>query len=182
MVYLQCDDVNNMTVKPGNWTHTEPAVAALLRVAAAQQPAPLPFLFVSDAASSSSKPYREFFECVATALTIATARAQSPRLLQRRRCRRPSALYICVAAVHASLCLVRRVSSASEGVRSCAARPFLECACAAVTGTWGKLSLCSRASLRCAMPRPAHTPSAARTLMRAFSPLSRLIPTPPPKV
>ena len=53
--YLQCDDVNNMTVKNGNWTHTAPAVAALLDAAAAHQPTPLPFLFVSDAASSSSK-------------------------------------------------------------------------------------------------------------------------------
>ena len=49
VVYMQCDDVNNMTVKNGNWTHTEPAVQALLEVAAAREPAPLPFLFINDA-------------------------------------------------------------------------------------------------------------------------------------
>ena len=39
VVYLQSDDVNNMTVKNGTWTHTEPAVSALLQV----NPVPPPF-------------------------------------------------------------------------------------------------------------------------------------------
>ena len=37
VVYLQCDDVNNMCVKNGTWTHTEPAVSALLQVQPARR-------------------------------------------------------------------------------------------------------------------------------------------------
>ena len=32
---LQSDDINNVTVKGGNWTHCQPAVNKILRVAAA---------------------------------------------------------------------------------------------------------------------------------------------------
>lgn len=60
----ESDDINNMTIKGGNWTYDQPAVHALLGVAA-NQPfprKPLPFVFVSDARSISTKPYRHDFE------------------------------------------------------------------------------------------------------------------------
>jgi len=58
---LQSDDINNVTIKGGNWTHTTPAVKRIIAVAAAHDP-PLPFVFYSDARSSTSKPYRAAFE------------------------------------------------------------------------------------------------------------------------
>ena len=81
---LQSDDVNNMTIKGGNWTFSDPSVRALLDVAASQdvshmeaenpsrasdvarKGSALPFVFVSDARSISTKPYRGDFEYIDT--------------------------------------------------------------------------------------------------------------------
>jgi len=65
-ITLQCDDINNVTVKGGNWTYTEPSVKKILAVAA-QPPSggsALPFVFFSDARSVSTKPYRDDFEYI----------------------------------------------------------------------------------------------------------------------
>jgi hypothetical protein len=66
---LQSDDINNMTVKGGNWTHCQPAVNKILRVAASptlnnKPKRQLPIVFVSDARSISTKPYRHAFEYI----------------------------------------------------------------------------------------------------------------------
>ena len=61
---LQSDDINNMTVKGGNWTYSDPSVKAILDVCAAHKPHPLPFIFVSDACSVTTKPYRGDFEYI----------------------------------------------------------------------------------------------------------------------
>ena len=61
---LQSDDLNNMTIKGGNWTYAQPSVNQLLHVCA-NQPFPrksIPFVFLSDARSISTKPYRKDFE------------------------------------------------------------------------------------------------------------------------
>ena len=60
---LQSDDINNVTVKGGNWTYTDPSVKKILAVCARHVP-PLPFVFYSDARSVSTKPYREDFEYI----------------------------------------------------------------------------------------------------------------------
>lgn len=87
VLYLQSDDINNMTVKGGNWTFAEPAVSALLGVASKASPHPLPFLFVSDACSSTSKPYR----CVRHPKLLAHFHnLRSPPFLST--CRRPATL------------------------------------------------------------------------------------------
>ena len=61
---LQCDDINNMTIKGGNWTYTEPAIKKIMDVA--EKPSnkgkPLPVVIYSDARSVSTKPYRSDFE------------------------------------------------------------------------------------------------------------------------
>ena len=60
---LQSDDINNVTIKGGNWTYTEPSVKKIIAVAAKQKP-PLPFVFYSDARSVTTKPYRTDFEYI----------------------------------------------------------------------------------------------------------------------
>ena len=63
---LQSDDINNMTLKGSNWTYGDPAIAQLLDVCAKQEfpRKPIPFIFLSDARSISTKPYRQMFEYV----------------------------------------------------------------------------------------------------------------------
>ena len=63
---LQSDDINNMTIKGGNWTYAQPAVEQLLSVSAATPfpGRPIPLVFVSDARSISTKPYRHDFEYI----------------------------------------------------------------------------------------------------------------------
>jgi hypothetical protein len=66
---LQSDDINNMTVKGGNWTHVQPAVSKILGVAASttvggKPKAKQPLIFTSDARSISTKPYRGGFEYI----------------------------------------------------------------------------------------------------------------------
>ena len=53
VITLQSDDINNVTVKGGNWTFTEPSVKKIIKVCADNK---LPFVFYSDARSSTSKP------------------------------------------------------------------------------------------------------------------------------
>ena len=60
-IVLQSDDINNMTIKGGNWTWTEPAVKKIIEVCAKQKPI-IPFVFYSDARSVTTKPYRSDFE------------------------------------------------------------------------------------------------------------------------
>ena len=60
---LQSDDINNVTVKGGNWTYTKPSIEKIVKVAAAQNP-PLPIVFYSDARSVTTKPYRQDFEYI----------------------------------------------------------------------------------------------------------------------
>lgn len=61
-IVLQSDDINNVTVKGGNWTYTTPSVKKIIKTCAAQKPKPLPFVFYSDARSVTTKPYRAAFE------------------------------------------------------------------------------------------------------------------------
>ena len=37
-IVLQSDDINNVTIKGGNWTYTEPSVKKIIDVCAAQKP------------------------------------------------------------------------------------------------------------------------------------------------
>lgn len=60
-IVLQSDDINNVTIKGGNWTYTEPAVKMILDVCAAKK---IPFVFYSDARSTTTKPYRNDFEYI----------------------------------------------------------------------------------------------------------------------
>jgi len=60
---LQSDDLNNLTLKGGNWTYLQPAMQELLRVAGSK-PRKLPLIFYSEARSVSTKPYRATFEYV----------------------------------------------------------------------------------------------------------------------
>ena len=86
---LQSDDINNMTVKGGNWTYSDPSVKAILDVCAAQKPQPLPFIFVSDACSVTTKPYRGDFEVQRELLrwhpALPPYPTPSPHPLERRR-------------------------------------------------------------------------------------------------
>lgn len=62
---LQSDDINNVTVKGGNWTYTAPAIKAVIDVCAAtDKKNPLPLIIYSDARSTTTKPYRLQFEYV----------------------------------------------------------------------------------------------------------------------
>ena len=66
---LQSDDINNVTIKGGNWTNVQPAVNKILSVCAAtslnsRPKKKLPLVFQSDARSISTKPYRHDFEYI----------------------------------------------------------------------------------------------------------------------
>ena len=63
VITLQSDDINNVTLKGGNWTFTMPSIKKVIDVCAKQSP-PLPFVFYSDARSSTSKPYRNDYEYI----------------------------------------------------------------------------------------------------------------------
>lgn len=54
---FQSDDFNSMTIKGGMWTYSDPAIKALVDIAA-QQPSKMPIVFRSDACSVTTKPYR----------------------------------------------------------------------------------------------------------------------------
>jgi len=58
---LQCDDINNVTVKGGNWTYTEPSLKKITKVAKEKK---RPLIVLSDARSVSTKPYRAAFEYI----------------------------------------------------------------------------------------------------------------------
>uniref|UniRef100_A0A7S3F2G0 Amidohydrolase-related domain-containing protein n=1 Tax=Haptolina ericina TaxID=156174 RepID=A0A7S3F2G0_9EUKA len=64
---LQSDDINNVTIKGGNWSYFQPAIEKVIAVCGASSvnnkpKKKLPFVFVSDARSISTKPYRHDFE------------------------------------------------------------------------------------------------------------------------
>ena len=60
-ITLQSDDINNVTIKGGNWTYTEPSIKKIIEVAGKQKNK-LPFVFLSDARSVTTKPYRKACE------------------------------------------------------------------------------------------------------------------------
>jgi len=60
-IVLQSDDINNVTIKGGNWTYTEPSVKKIIALCAKKE---MPFVFYSDARSATTKPYRNDFEYI----------------------------------------------------------------------------------------------------------------------